>query len=162
MWLTVNVVCINFVQQMGLPFEQFLPSLVQQTVEALLESGYSLLKEQQLIMETKLSKEYMKNMEDQNLGYHIILILFCHSLVSGRCSLACCVCIIDNYNPTSAILKGLQIFHCQLHYKSTTVRRVLTLSGYGSVRHIPSVFNIWQSHLNIQVGSPCYHYTIQL
>ncbi|KAI4330036.1 hypothetical protein MLD38_028348 [Melastoma candidum] len=33
----------------------------KQTLEALLESGYSLLKEQQLIMETKLSKEYMKN-----------------------------------------------------------------------------------------------------
>lgn len=36
----------------------------QQTLEALLESGYSLLKEQQLIMETKLSKEYMKNIDD--------------------------------------------------------------------------------------------------
>nr|XP_043606517.1 ribulose bisphosphate carboxylase/oxygenase activase, chloroplastic [Erigeron canadensis] len=36
----------------------------KQTVEALLESGYSLIKEQQLIMESKLSKEYMKNMED--------------------------------------------------------------------------------------------------
>ncbi|XVF87015.1 hypothetical protein PTKIN_Ptkin18bG0086500 [Pterospermum kingtungense] len=36
----------------------------QQTVEALLESGYSLLREQQLIMETKLSKEYMKNIDD--------------------------------------------------------------------------------------------------
>ncbi|OMO70522.1 ATPase, AAA-type, core [Corchorus capsularis] len=36
----------------------------EQTVEALLESGHSLLKEQQLVMETKLSKEYMKNMED--------------------------------------------------------------------------------------------------
>ncbi|PQQ07318.1 ribulose bisphosphate carboxylase/oxygenase activase chloroplastic [Prunus yedoensis var. nudiflora] len=36
----------------------------KQTIEALLESGYSLLKEQQLIMETKLSKEYMKNMDD--------------------------------------------------------------------------------------------------
>ncbi|XP_019054274.1 PREDICTED: ribulose bisphosphate carboxylase/oxygenase activase, chloroplastic isoform X2 [Nelumbo nucifera] len=35
----------------------------KQTVEALLESGYSLLKEQQLIMETKLSKEYMKNID---------------------------------------------------------------------------------------------------
>ncbi|GMH16085.1 hypothetical protein Nepgr_017926 [Nepenthes gracilis] len=35
----------------------------KQTVEALLESGYSLLKEQQLIMETKLSKEYMKNQD---------------------------------------------------------------------------------------------------
>ncbi|CAL5440468.1 unnamed protein product [Camellia sinensis] len=35
-----------------------------QTVEALLESGYSLLREQKLIMETKLSKEYMKNIED--------------------------------------------------------------------------------------------------
>ncbi|GKE06390.1 hypothetical protein Tco_1398408 [Tanacetum coccineum] len=36
----------------------------EQTVEALLESGYSLIKEQQLIMESKLSKEYMKNMDD--------------------------------------------------------------------------------------------------
>lgn len=36
----------------------------QQTVEALLESGYSLINEQKLIMETKLSKEYMKNMDD--------------------------------------------------------------------------------------------------
>ncbi|KAK8641940.1 hypothetical protein V6N13_011308 [Hibiscus sabdariffa] len=36
----------------------------EQTVEALLESGYSLLREQQLITETKLSKEYMKNMDD--------------------------------------------------------------------------------------------------
>lgn len=36
----------------------------EQTVEALLESGYSLLREQQLIMETKLSKEYMKNIDD--------------------------------------------------------------------------------------------------
>lgn len=36
----------------------------QQTVEALLESGYSLLKEQQLIMESRLSKEYMKNIDD--------------------------------------------------------------------------------------------------
>ncbi|KAK6268346.1 hypothetical protein QUC31_012506 [Theobroma cacao] len=36
----------------------------KQTVEALLESGYSLLREQQLITETKLSKEYMKNMDD--------------------------------------------------------------------------------------------------
>lgn len=39
-------------------------NIVQQTAEALLESGYSLLKEQQLIMETKLSKEYMKNVDD--------------------------------------------------------------------------------------------------
>ncbi|KAI9161082.1 hypothetical protein LWI28_014263 [Acer negundo] len=36
----------------------------EQTVEALFESGYSLLREQQLIMETKLSKEYMKNIDD--------------------------------------------------------------------------------------------------
>ncbi|KAK2976615.1 hypothetical protein RJ640_021417 [Escallonia rubra] len=36
----------------------------EQTVVALLESGYSLLEEQKLIMETKLSKEYMKNMDD--------------------------------------------------------------------------------------------------
>lgn len=36
----------------------------QQTLEALIESGYSLIKEQQLIMENKLSKEYMKNIDD--------------------------------------------------------------------------------------------------
>ncbi|CBI25238.3 unnamed protein product, partial [Vitis vinifera] len=36
----------------------------KQTIDALLESGYSLIKEQQLIMETKLSKEYMKNIDD--------------------------------------------------------------------------------------------------
>ncbi|KAL5573204.1 hypothetical protein UlMin_022801 [Ulmus minor] len=36
----------------------------EQTVEALLQSGYSLIREQKLIMETKLSKEYMKNMND--------------------------------------------------------------------------------------------------
>ncbi|MCL7045140.1 hypothetical protein MKW94_005778 [Papaver nudicaule] len=36
----------------------------EQTVEALLESGYSLVREQQLIMGSKLSKEYMKNLED--------------------------------------------------------------------------------------------------
>ncbi|KAJ9178880.1 hypothetical protein P3X46_010727 [Hevea brasiliensis] len=36
----------------------------RQTLEALLESGYSLIKEQQLIMENKLSKEYMKNIDD--------------------------------------------------------------------------------------------------
>lgn len=36
----------------------------QQTVETLLESGYSLIEEQRLVMETKLSKEYMKNMDD--------------------------------------------------------------------------------------------------
>ncbi|XP_057966913.1 ribulose bisphosphate carboxylase/oxygenase activase, chloroplastic [Malania oleifera] len=35
----------------------------KQTVEALLKSGYLLLKEQQLIMEIKLSKEYMKNID---------------------------------------------------------------------------------------------------
>ncbi|XP_021294141.1 ribulose bisphosphate carboxylase/oxygenase activase, chloroplastic isoform X2 [Herrania umbratica] len=39
-------------------------SIAKQTVDALLESGYSLLREQQLITETKLSKEYMKNMDD--------------------------------------------------------------------------------------------------
>jgi hypothetical protein len=33
-------------------------------MEALLESGHSLIREQQLIMETKLSKEYMKNVDD--------------------------------------------------------------------------------------------------
>lgn len=36
----------------------------QQTVDTLLESGYSLIEEQRLVMETKLSKEYMKNMDD--------------------------------------------------------------------------------------------------
>ncbi|KAG6725263.1 hypothetical protein I3843_02G017800 [Carya illinoinensis] len=36
----------------------------KQTIEALLESGYSLLKEQQLVMDTKLSKAYMKNIDD--------------------------------------------------------------------------------------------------
>ncbi|KAK6147949.1 hypothetical protein DH2020_018861 [Rehmannia glutinosa] len=36
----------------------------KQTLEALLESGYDLIKEQKLIMESKLSKEYMKNMDD--------------------------------------------------------------------------------------------------
>ncbi|KAL3634072.1 hypothetical protein CASFOL_021126 [Castilleja foliolosa] len=36
----------------------------KQTVEALLESGYDLIREQNLIMETKLSKEYMKNIDD--------------------------------------------------------------------------------------------------
>lgn len=36
----------------------------QQTVEALLESGRSLTEEQKLIMENKLSKEYMKNMDE--------------------------------------------------------------------------------------------------
>ncbi|KAG5618764.1 hypothetical protein H5410_018588 [Solanum commersonii] len=36
-----------------------------QTVEALLESGHSLTKEQMLIMESKLSKEYMKNMDEE-------------------------------------------------------------------------------------------------
>lgn len=35
-----------------------------QTVEALLESGYDLVKEQKLILENRLSKEYMKNMDD--------------------------------------------------------------------------------------------------
>ncbi|KAA8542024.1 hypothetical protein F0562_023176 [Nyssa sinensis] len=46
--------------------DEKLPAFVppKQTVDALLESGYSLLKEQKLIMETKLSKEYMKNMDD--------------------------------------------------------------------------------------------------
>lgn len=36
----------------------------EQNLEALLESGYSLVKEQKLIMDTKLSKEYMKNIDD--------------------------------------------------------------------------------------------------
>lgn len=33
------------------------------TLEALIESGYSLVKEQELIMSSKLSREYMKNLE---------------------------------------------------------------------------------------------------
>ncbi|KAK4735764.1 hypothetical protein R3W88_010025 [Solanum pinnatisectum] len=37
----------------------------EQTVEALLESGHSLTKEQMLIMESKLSKEYMKKMDEE-------------------------------------------------------------------------------------------------
>ncbi|XP_057457787.1 ribulose bisphosphate carboxylase/oxygenase activase, chloroplastic isoform X2 [Lotus japonicus] len=46
--------------------DQNLPVFIppEQTVDALLESGYSLIKEQELVMESKLSKEYMKNMED--------------------------------------------------------------------------------------------------
>lgn len=46
--------------------DENLPTFVppEQSVEALLESGYSLITEQKLIMETKLSKEYMKNMDD--------------------------------------------------------------------------------------------------
>ncbi|CAK9186867.1 unnamed protein product [Ilex paraguariensis] len=39
-------------------------TLPKQTLEALFESGYSLQKEQKLMMETKLSKEYMKNIDD--------------------------------------------------------------------------------------------------
>ena len=39
-------------------------SLDQQTLEALIESGSSLVREQELIMNSKLSKEYMKNMDD--------------------------------------------------------------------------------------------------
>lgn len=35
-----------------------------QTLEALLESGHSLLNEQKLVMENKLSKEYLKNLDD--------------------------------------------------------------------------------------------------
>ncbi|XP_073035773.1 ribulose bisphosphate carboxylase/oxygenase activase, chloroplastic [Primulina eburnea] len=37
----------------------------KQTVEALLESGNDLVREQKLILGNKLSKEYMKNMDDQ-------------------------------------------------------------------------------------------------
>nr|CAD1826029.1 unnamed protein product [Ananas comosus var. bracteatus] len=36
----------------------------KQTVKALLESGHSLVKEQQLINSSRLSKEYMKNIDD--------------------------------------------------------------------------------------------------
>ncbi|KAI8529321.1 hypothetical protein RHMOL_Rhmol12G0216200 [Rhododendron molle] len=45
--------------------DEKLPAYVppKQTMEALLESGNSLLREQKLIMETKLSKEYMKNID---------------------------------------------------------------------------------------------------
>ncbi|XP_020264705.1 ribulose bisphosphate carboxylase/oxygenase activase, chloroplastic isoform X1 [Asparagus officinalis] len=43
-----------------------LPTFVppKQTVEALLEAGRSLVKEQELIMSSRLSKEYMKNMDE--------------------------------------------------------------------------------------------------
>ncbi|KAI3866771.1 hypothetical protein MKW92_026524 [Papaver armeniacum] len=43
-----------------------LPTFIppEQTVEGLLESGNSLIKEQELVMGTKLSKEYMKNLDD--------------------------------------------------------------------------------------------------
>lgn len=43
-----------------------LPTFVppEQTVEALLECGRSLIREQQLIMNSRLSKEYMKNIDD--------------------------------------------------------------------------------------------------
>ncbi|KAL4343252.1 hypothetical protein HN51_061553 [Arachis hypogaea] len=46
--------------------DQSLPVFIppEQTMEALVDSGYSLIKEQQLIMETKLSKEYMKNIQE--------------------------------------------------------------------------------------------------
>ncbi|XVF25318.1 hypothetical protein REPUB_Repub13aG0203100 [Reevesia pubescens] len=53
-----------FLQCATLVIDQTLFFFEQQTVEALLESGYSLFREQQLIMETKLSKEYMKNIDD--------------------------------------------------------------------------------------------------
>ncbi|KAL9265773.1 Ribulose bisphosphate carboxylase/oxygenase activase, chloroplastic-like protein [Drosera capensis] len=36
----------------------------KQTIEALLESGYSLIEEQRLIAETRLSKEYIKNIDN--------------------------------------------------------------------------------------------------
>ncbi|CAI0421000.1 unnamed protein product [Linum tenue] len=36
----------------------------EQTLEALMEAGHSLIREQELIMKTKLSKEYMKNSDD--------------------------------------------------------------------------------------------------
>ncbi|XP_008809993.2 ribulose bisphosphate carboxylase/oxygenase activase, chloroplastic isoform X3 [Phoenix dactylifera] len=43
-----------------------LPTFIppKQTVETLLESGHSLVREQQLIMNSRLSKEYMKNIDD--------------------------------------------------------------------------------------------------
>ncbi|WOK96324.1 ribulose bisphosphate carboxylase/oxygenase activase, chloroplastic isoform X1 [Canna indica] len=43
-----------------------LPTFIppKQSLEALLEAGYSLVSEQQLIMNSRLSKEYMKNIDD--------------------------------------------------------------------------------------------------
>ncbi|PAN40530.1 hypothetical protein GQ55_7G314200 [Panicum hallii var. hallii] len=49
-------------QKKGEKLPTFIPP--KQTLEALIESGSSLVREQELIMNSKLSKEYMKNMED--------------------------------------------------------------------------------------------------
>ncbi|KAK9714260.1 hypothetical protein RND81_06G082400 [Saponaria officinalis] len=49
-------------QRKGEKLPVFVPP--EQNIEALLESGYSLVKEQELVMKTKLSKEYMKNIDD--------------------------------------------------------------------------------------------------
>ncbi|CAL5014405.1 unnamed protein product [Urochloa decumbens] len=49
-------------QKKGEKLPTFIPP--KQTIEALIESGHSLVREQELIMNSKLSKEYMKNLED--------------------------------------------------------------------------------------------------
>ncbi|OEL24368.1 Ribulose bisphosphate carboxylase/oxygenase activase, chloroplastic, partial [Dichanthelium oligosanthes] len=49
-------------QKKGGKLPTFIPP--KQTIEALIESGHSLVREQELIMNSKLSKEYMKNLED--------------------------------------------------------------------------------------------------
>jgi len=49
-------------QKKGEKLPTFIPP--KQTLEALIESGSSLVREQELIMNSKLSKEYMKNMDD--------------------------------------------------------------------------------------------------
>ncbi|TKW24005.1 hypothetical protein SEVIR_3G024200v4 [Setaria viridis] len=49
-------------QKRGEKLPTFIPP--KQTIEALIESGHSLVREQELIMNSKLSKEYMKNLED--------------------------------------------------------------------------------------------------
>ncbi|KAL9224789.1 hypothetical protein vseg_000792 [Gypsophila vaccaria] len=49
-------------QRKGEKLPVFVPP--EQNLEALLESGYSLVREQELIMNTKLSKEYMKNIDN--------------------------------------------------------------------------------------------------
>uniref|UniRef100_A0A0A9GLN8 Ribulose bisphosphate carboxylase/oxygenase activase AAA helical domain-containing protein n=1 Tax=Arundo donax TaxID=35708 RepID=A0A0A9GLN8_ARUDO len=49
-------------QKKGEKLPTFIPP--KQTLEALIESGHSLVWEQELIMNSKLSKEYMKNLDD--------------------------------------------------------------------------------------------------
>lgn len=51
-----------FKRRKGEKLPVFVPP--EQNVEALLESGYSLVKEQQLVMQTRLAKEYMKNIDE--------------------------------------------------------------------------------------------------